>query len=77
MVAIPGSQNGEGVPQQQNALRWQERQLSSAPNNERIVFAPESGENTINDLIRGNAVSSAAQAAECDLIRVWVYLGIQ
>jgi hypothetical protein len=41
------------------------------------VFAPESGENIINDLIRGNAVSSAAQAAECDLIRVWVYRGIQ
>ncbi len=53
------------------------RQLSSAPNNERIVFAPGPGENIINDLIRGNAVSSAAQAAECDLIRVWVYRGIQ
>jgi hypothetical protein len=53
------------------------RQLSGAPNNDRIVFAPESGENTINDLNRGNAVSSAAQAAECDLIRVWVYLSIQ
>jgi hypothetical protein len=51
--------------------------LSGAPNNDRIVFAPGSGEDTINEFNRGNAVSSGAQAAECDLIRVWVYLGIQ
>jgi hypothetical protein len=35
-------------------------QLSGAPNKDRLVLAPGSGEDTINELNRGNAVSSAA-----------------
>ena len=51
-------------------------QLSGAPNKDRLVLAPGSGEDTINGLNRGNAVSPAARSAERDPVEVWVYPGI-
>ena len=47
-----------------------------APNKDRLVVSPGSGEDTINNLNHGNAVSSAAQSADPDLIHGWVYPGI-